>query len=79
MKIELKIYADQIKNSILFADQSRSASEFPKRPSECLWDLKNEKVLALRGQVQIADNWSDLRALEVDRDLQIYLKKGRKA
>jgi hypothetical protein len=31
---------------------------------------RKKKVLALRGQVQIADNWRELRSLEVDRDLQ---------
>lgn len=36
-----------------------------------LLQARKKKVLALRGQVQIEDNWRDLRALEVAKDSRL--------
>ena len=45
--------------------QSSAVAAIRQALDDYLRHARKQKVLALRGQVQIEDNWRDLRALEV--------------
>ena len=55
--------------------QNSAVTAIRQALDDYLRQARKKKVLALRGQVQIADNWREMRALEVNRDLP----KGRAA
>ena len=48
--------------------QSSAVAAIRQALDDYLRQARKKKVLALRGQVQIDDNWRDLRALEVAKD-----------
>lgn len=70
MRTTLTIDDSQVKDLMKFTGQSSAVTAIRQALDEYLRQSRKKKVLALRGQVQIADNWRELRALDVDRDLQ---------
>lgn len=48
--------------------QSSAVAAIRQALDDYLRQARKKKVLALRGQVQIDDNWRELRALEVAKD-----------
>ena len=84
MRTTLTINDNQVKDLMQITGQSSAITAIRQALDDYLRQARKKKVLALRGQVQIADNWRELRALEVDRDLvngsEMNLKKkGTKA
>ena len=75
MRTTLTIDDSQIKYLMQITGQKSAVTAIRQALDDYLRQSRKKKVLALRGQVQIADNWRELRALEVGRDLL----KGRAA
>ena len=75
MRTTLTIDDSQIKDLMQITGQKSAVTAIRQALDDYLRQSRKKKVLALRGQVQIADNWRELRALEVGRDLL----KGRAA
>lgn len=56
---------EQLFDELLEATQARTKTEAVHRAlTEYLRLWRKQRLLALRGQVDIADNWQELRALE---------------
>lgn len=70
MRTTLTIDDSQIQDLMQVTGRSSAVAAIRQALDEYLRQSRKKKVLALRGQVQIADNWRELRALELDRDLQ---------
>lgn len=70
MRTTLTIDDSQIQDLMQVTGKSSAVSAIRQALDEYLRQSRKKKVLALRGQVQMADNWRELRALELDRDLQ---------
>ena len=70
MRTTLTIDDNQVKDLMQITGQSSAITAIRQALDDYLRQARKKKMLALRGQVQIADNWRELRALEVDRDLQ---------
>ncbi len=70
MRTTLTIDDTQVRNLMQITGEKSAVGAIRQALDEYLRQSRKKKVLALRGQVQIADNWRDLRALEVNRDLQ---------
>lgn len=70
MRTTLTIDDSQIQDLMQITGQDSALGAIRQALGDYLLQARKKKVLALRGQVQIADNWRELRALEVDRDLQ---------
>jgi hypothetical protein len=75
MRTTLTIDDSQVENLMQITGQKSAVSAIRQALDDYLRESRRKQVLALRGKVQIADNWRELRALEVDRDLP----KGRNA
>ena len=70
MRTTLTIDDSQIQDLMQVTGRSSAVAAISQALDEYLRQSRKQKVLALRGQVQINDNWRELRALELDRDLQ---------
>ena len=84
MRTTLTIDDNQVKDLMQITGQSSAITAIRQALDDYLRQSRKKKVLALRGQVQIADNWRELRALEIDRDFangsdSDLKKKGAKA
>ena len=84
MRTTVTIDDNQVKDLMQITGQSSAITAIRQALDDYLRQSRKKKVLALRGQVQIADNWRELRALEIDRDLangsdSDLKKKGTKA
>ena len=75
MRTTLTIDDNQVKDLMQITGKNSAVTAIRQALDDYLRQSRKKKVLALKGQVQIADNWRELRALEVDRDLP----KGRAA
>ena len=69
----------QSKDPIRITEQKEPPFAPRKRLDEGLFDPNKRKVLMLRGQVQVADIWLDLRAMEVDQDLSTCRNTGQES
>lgn len=75
MRTTITIDDNQVKDLMQITGQNSAVTAIRQALGDYLRQARKKKVLALRGQVQIADNWREMRALEVNRDLP----KGRAA
>jgi hypothetical protein len=75
MRTTLTIDDVQVQDLMQATGQRSAVSAIRQALDDYLLQARKKKVLALRGQIQIEDNWRDLRALEVGRDMP----KGKKA
>ncbi len=75
MRTTITIDDNQVKDLMQITGQNSAVTAIRQALDDYLRQARKKKVLALRGQVQIADNWREMRALEVNRDLP----KGRAA
>lgn len=69
MRTTLTIDDTQVRDLMQITGEKNAVGAIRQALDEYLRQSRKKKVLALRGQVQIADNWRELRALEVNRDL----------
>ena len=70
MRITLTI-DDSLVNQLMHITGQREAATAIRRALDSyLQQSRRKKVLALRGQIQIADDWRAMRELEIDRDLR---------
>lgn len=70
MRTTLTIDDSQVKDLMQITGQSSAVTAIRQALDDYLRQSRKKKVLALRGQVEMADNWRELRALEIDRDVQ---------
>lgn len=70
MRTTLTIDDNQVKDLMQITGQSSAVTAIRQALDDYLRQSRKKKVLALRGQVEMADNWRELRALEIDRDVQ---------
>jgi hypothetical protein len=75
MRTTLTIDDVQVQDLMQATGQRSAVSAIRQALDDYLLQARKKKVLALRGQIQIEDNWRNLRALEVGRDVP----KGKKA
>ncbi len=68
MRTTLTIDDDQVKNLMRITGQSSPVAAIRHALDDYLRQRRKRKVLALRGQIQIDDNWRELRGLEIDGD-----------
>ena len=68
MRTTLSIDDGQVQELMRCTGQSSPVSAIRHALDDYLRQSRKRKVLALRGQIQMDDNWRQLRALEVDRD-----------
>ncbi len=68
MRTTLTIDDMQAEDLMQATGQSSAVAAIRQALDDYLRQARKKKVLALRGQVQIEDNWRDLRALEVAKD-----------
>ncbi|OIN90612.1 MAG: hypothetical protein AUJ20_14110 [Comamonadaceae bacterium CG1_02_60_18] len=56
---------DNLANELMHTTQKKSITEAIRTALDSyLTDLRKQKILALRGQVQMEDNWQQLRQLD---------------
>ena len=70
MRTTLTIDDNQVKDLMQITGQSSAVTAIRQALDDYLRQSLKKKVLALRGQVEMADNWREVRALEIDRDVQ---------
>lgn len=70
MRTTLTIDDNQVRDLMQITGQSSAVTAIRQALDDYLRQSRKKKVLALRGQVEMADNWRELRALEIDRDVQ---------
>ena len=70
MRITLTIDDNLVNQLMQITGQRKAATAIRRALDSYLQQSRRKKVLALRGQVQIADNWPAMRELEIDRDLR---------
>ena len=72
MRITLTIDDNLVEELMQVTGQRKAAMAICHALGSYLQQSRAKKVLALRGQIQIADNWRVMRGLELelDRDLQ---------
>jgi hypothetical protein len=68
MRTTLTIDDVQVEDLMQATGQTSVVAAIRQALDDYLQQARKKKVLALRGQVQIDDNWRDLRALEVAKD-----------
>ena len=68
MRTTLTIDDMQARDLMQATGQTSAVAAIRQALEAYLEQARKKKVLALRGQVQIEDNWRDLRALEVVKD-----------
>ena len=74
MRTTLTIDDSQVHDLMRVTGQSSPVSAIRHALDDYLRQSRKRKVLALRGQIQIDDNWRELRALEIDRVAHISPK-----
>lgn len=67
MRTTLTIDDTQVQDLMQITGESSAVSAIRQALDEYVRQARKKKALALRGQLQIADNWRELRALEVGR------------
>ncbi len=68
MRTTLTIDDVQAEDLMQATGQSSAVAAIRQALDDYLRQARKKKVLALRGQVQVEDNWRDLRALEMAKD-----------
>jgi len=68
MRTTLSMDDEQVRSLMQITGQPSPVSAIRHALEDYLRQSRKKQVLALRGQVQIDDNWRELRAIEVDRD-----------
>ena len=68
MRTTLTIDDVQAEDLMQATGQSSAVAAIRQALEDYLRQARKKKVLALRGQVQVEDNWRDLRALEIAKD-----------
>jgi Bacterial antitoxin of type II TA system, VapB len=79
MRTTLTIDDVQAEDLMQATGQNSAVSAIRQALDDYLRQARKKKVLALRGQVQIEDNWRDLRALEVEVVTTGGTRKGNAA
>jgi len=67
MRTTLNIDDDLMQEVLSFAKGSNRSEAIRQALSDYIALKKRQKVLALRGKIDIEDNWKDLRQMEIDR------------
>ena len=70
MRITLTIDDNLVNQLMQITGQRKAATAIRRALDSYLQQSRRKKVLALRGQAQIPDNWPAMRELEIDRDLR---------
>ena len=65
MRTTLTIDDTQVQDLMQITGESSAVGAIRRALDDYLRQTRKKKALALRGQLQIADNWRELRALEV--------------
>ena len=79
MRTTLTIDDVQAQDLMQATGQSSAVAAIRQALDDYLRQARKKKVLALRGQVQIDDNWRQLRALEVEVGVARNTRKGNAA
>ena len=79
MRTTLTINDMQAKDLMQATGQSSAVAAIRLALDDYLRQARKKKVLALRGQVQVEDNWRDLRALEVEVGVARDTRNGNAA
>jgi Bacterial antitoxin of type II TA system, VapB len=79
MRTTLTIDDVQAEDLMQATGQNSAVAAIRQALDDYLRQARKKKVLALRGQVQIEDNWRDLRALEVEVVTTGGTRKGNAA
>lgn len=79
MRTTLTIDDIQVEDLMQATGQSSAVAAIRQALDDYLRQARKKKVLALRGRVQIEDNWRDLRALEVEIEVARDTRKGSAA
>jgi hypothetical protein len=79
MRTTLTIDDMQVEDLMQATGQSSAVGAIRQALDDYLRQARKKKVLALRGQVQIEDNWRDLRALDVEGGSPGNAREGKAA
>ena len=79
MRTTLTIDDMQAEDLMQATGQTSAVAAIRQALDDYLRQARKKKVLALRGQVQIEDNWRDLRALEVEVGVARDTRNGNAA
>lgn len=79
MRTTLTIDDIQVEDLMQATGQSSAVAAIRQALDDYLRQARKKKVLALRGRVQIEDNWRDLRALEVEIEVARDTRNGSAA
>ena len=79
MRTTLTIDDVQAEDLMQATGQTSAVAAIRQALEDYLQQARKKKILALRGQVQVEDNWRDLRALEVEVGVAGGTRKGNTA
>ena len=71
MRITLTIDDNLVNQLMQITGQRKAATAIRRALDSYLQQSRRKMVLALRGQVQIADNWRAMRGLELELELEL--------